>query len=143
MNRRELGGGGGDEVDVGLSGLDEVDYGDIVDGLAVLVDEEVEGNAVLPTSSAPAAPPGASFPPSTRRRSLAATPSMLPPPALLDLRPARLQAHPVCHLRRLQKSILVILTSLCIQFSSLSKDNGNWNPHALGNGERNGVDTIE
>ncbi|KAF7124921.1 hypothetical protein RHSIM_Rhsim12G0049600 [Rhododendron simsii] len=46
----------------------------------------------------------------------------------------RLQAHPVLHLRRLQKSLL---------FSSLSKDNGNWNPHALGNGERNGVDTIE
>ncbi|KAF7135291.1 hypothetical protein RHSIM_Rhsim08G0132700 [Rhododendron simsii] len=28
-------------------------------------------------------------------------------------------------------------------FSSLSKGNGNWNPDALGNGERDGVDTIE
>ncbi|KAI8565829.1 hypothetical protein RHMOL_Rhmol03G0291800 [Rhododendron molle] len=44
----ERSGGGGDEVDVGQNGLDEVDYGDVVDGLVVLVDEEVEGNAVLP-----------------------------------------------------------------------------------------------
>lgn len=41
------GGVGGDAVNVGLSGSDEVDGGDVVDGLAVLVDEEVEGNAVL------------------------------------------------------------------------------------------------
>lgn len=41
------GGIGSDAVNVGLSGSDEVDGGDVVDGLAVLVDEEVEGNAVL------------------------------------------------------------------------------------------------
>lgn len=42
-----LGGVGDDPVDVGLSGLDEVDGGDVADGFAVLVDEEVEGDSVF------------------------------------------------------------------------------------------------
>ncbi|KAI8522300.1 hypothetical protein RHMOL_Rhmol11G0014300 [Rhododendron molle] len=61
----------------------------------------------------------------------------------------RLQLSLICKL--LDSKLIPFATSgdsrnhscLCKLFSSLSKDNGNWNPHALGNGERNGVDTIE
>lgn len=42
-----LGSVGYDPVDVGVSGLNEVDGGDVADGFAVFVNEEVEGDSVF------------------------------------------------------------------------------------------------
>lgn len=42
-----LGSVGDDPVDVGVSGLNEVDGGDVADGFAVFVNEEVEGDSVF------------------------------------------------------------------------------------------------
>ena len=42
-----FGGVGNDALHVGLVGLDEINCGNVVNGLAILVDEGVEGDAVL------------------------------------------------------------------------------------------------
>lgn len=44
---KRVGGIGNDTLYIKMGGLDEVDSRNIVDGFAILVDEEVEGNAVF------------------------------------------------------------------------------------------------
>lgn len=44
---QKLGGVGNDALDVGVGWLDKVDGRNVVDWFAILVDEEVEGDAVL------------------------------------------------------------------------------------------------
>ncbi|KAG5538863.1 hypothetical protein RHGRI_019414 [Rhododendron griersonianum] len=88
--------------------------------------EESRGNAVHVAAS------------SSPRSATCSTPSSSrsPPPVTREITLVR-----GCGKVHGQNFYCYLLTTC--SFSSLSKDNGNWNPHALGNGERNGVDTIE